>query len=218
MKITKVVLIIAFLSLTNFCFSQEYKKNVAEFNFDFGISKDFGTKSTFNAFSFPEHIQIEKSSIARAINFNLSFTRYLNNNHGIKLLFGRTKFGFDFEGAVEVTGRKVIGYQRTKYLEFGISYIRRIPLTSSTKLLLAPGIRYHSDGSPHSNAINFIRNDSFAFSSYSGIEFPMHGEDFFANIGLQVKLPLQRYNNVFDGPEGYYPYFIGVKVGVNYQF
>ena len=205
------------ISSTTLSFSQDYKKNVFELYIDMGFSNDFGKQRLYQTLSFMEEVFVENKRFISARNFGISYSRYLNDQNGIKFQFGKAKYGFDFEGITGINKRPVIGFQHITHLEFGLSYIRRIPLGTSSVLLIEPGFRYHYDASPQSDNI-FVRViDSFSFSSYTGMEFPMMGDRFFANLGLQIKLPILRYNRDIGEP-AYYPYFIGLRVGVNYQF
>ena len=218
MKFIKTIIILILINLANVSYSQNILNNVVELSIDNGFANDLGTLGTYKRFNFPEDIEIDSRRSARTKNITFSFTRYLYRRNGIKISFGHSEYGFDFDGKTETSRVSIKDFYRATYLEWGISYIHRVPISMIINLLLEPGIRYHSDADTKSSTINFLDKDSYSISSYMGLEIPMIGERFFANLGLQFKLPLHRYDYSFNSTQRLYPYFIGIKIGLNYQF
>jgi len=218
MIIRKIIILISLFGWTITCVGQDQKRNALELNVDLGISYDFGAPEIYMTWAFFEDLVAENRSPARTRNWSVCYTRFINPKNGIKISFGQTQFGFDYGGKLQNSETPIIGFHRLTNLEFGVSYLRKISISEHALILIEPGLRYHSDGSSESNAINISTLDVFSFSGYTGIEFPMMGDHFFTNVGLQVKLPLQRYNFDFGSNPPYYPYFIGVKIGVSFQF
>jgi hypothetical protein len=211
-------MLFTFISLATLCFGQNQRLNAIELTADIGISHDLGETAKYKTFTFFEDLVVEGRTIARTRNWSLNYTRLLNPKNGVKISFGQTQFGFDYEGKLQNTGTPLRGFFQLTNLEFGLSYLRKIFQSNGVALLVEPGIRYHSDASPRSNAIIISGQDAFSLSVYTGLEFPMVGDNFFTNLGLQIKLPLQRYNIDRGTDTPYYPYFIGIKIGVNFQF
>lgn len=218
MKITKTIIIL-FLSIwTTFGYGQSDYTFVLEINADYGLSNDFSDNEYYRTRTFGELLYVDQRSTMRTRNYMFSTAWFFNRKSGAKISFGLSTFGFNAIGRNDVTGALLNSSYQITLLEWGLSYTRRFTLSESATLLVEPGLRYHSDGDTNSPVIRISRNDAFAFSWYTGIEIPMQGNQFFANLGLQVKIPLERYSNDFSEQPPYHPYFIGVKFGVNFQF
>lgn len=199
-------------------FAQFDHKNAFEISRDYGLSNDLGPGETYRTF-ISDYIIIDKKTSAKTKNIEASYTRYINSFNGIKFSVGLSKYGFDYEGVTMISNTQMEGSIRVRYLEFGISYLARIPIFQNTKLLIEPGLRYHLDESSTSSSIVFRRSNAFSASIFSGLEFLMIGENIFTIVGLQLKLPLQKYNDTLSPTTPpIYPFFIGLKIGIKYQF
>ncbi len=218
MRITNYLPLLFLFCTAKICSSQSYFKNVIEINSDVGLSNDSNNIGIYSGFRILSEFIIQNRRFARSRNIAFSFKRFISPSNGFKLQFGHSKYGFNFEGRVRSTNLYIKDYYRTSFFEWGLSYIRKIKIGEITNLLLEPGILYHTNSRTKTENINFFRKDSFSASCYTGLEFPMAGNNFFANVGLQFKLPLERYNHDFDQWPGFYPYFIGIRIGANYQF
>jgi len=217
MKTIKAIFVYIFLCLSQNGNSQNDLSSVLELNINFGLSNDLAeVREGYLPSDAMSIIVINKRWFARLNYFSFGYTKLINPKNGIKASFGLTKYGFDYDD-IQITKNSTY---RINYMELGISYVYRTPTFSTAKLVLEPGFRYHWNAtSPVLNAISFRHIDSFSFSSYAGFEVPMLANNFFISAGLQVKVPLHRYNTEFSVTnDGYYPYFIGIRIGVNYQF
>ena len=217
MKLASTVFLLFLSILSN---AQYDYNNIVELTYDFGISNDFADDAFYNSNTSSELILVEKRSSIRTRNIGFGYTRLLNRKNGIKASFAVAKFGFHIKGSTDQTNTNFNNSYTISFLEWGLSYVRCFPLSHSRKIIVEPGLRYHSDGSPRSNGISITRKDSYSFSLYSGYELPMAGNNYFVNVGLQIKIPLEVYNiNLsLNEPKDFLPYFIGFKIGVNFQF
>jgi len=218
MKITYSPLIYLFLLASFAANSQSLNKNIIEINSDFGLSSNLDSEGIFNRSAFPNEIFVTRISKTRTQNYAFCYSRLFNASSGIKLSIGKSVFGFSYQGTIVQTNEITTDAFRSSYLEFGVSYIHRIFIYEGSILLLEPGLRYHSDANRTSGSINFYDKDTFSSSLYAGMEFPLSNNDFFLNAGLQIKLPFGRYNQEFDPSSSFRPYFVGIKIGVNFQF
>lgn len=218
MKITNTIIITFVLSWTMTGFSQTFYKNNLEINVDYGFSNDYSEGEFYRTRTFGELLNVESRSSARTRNYTFSFARLFNRNNGLKLSFGLSEFGLDARGRNSATLELINASYRITHLEWGATYVRRFTLSENAILLIEPGLRFHSDGSQSSPTIRISREDAFAFSFYSGVEVPMVGQNFFANLGIQFKIPLESYSYNKETQPAYYPYFIGLKLGINFQF
>lgn len=219
MKAMNSIVIAILMCTSTISYCQFELRNAFELSIDYGFSSDYGSGEFYTLNNFGSQvIYVENRSPVRTKNTALSYSRFLNPKNGFKISFGMANYGFNIKGKTNINNTPFKGTYKINYLEWGLSYIRRVPIAQNFKLLIEPGLRYHSDGSPDSDGITIFRDDSFSFSLYSGIETLMIGNNFFANIGLQLKLPVERYDFEFDHRPAFYPYFIGLKIGVNYQF
>ncbi len=218
MKFVKAIIVFIFLCL-GFCgYSQINLTSVIELSVDHGLSNDLADGNRFSSFNGSGDILVSNRRLARTRNISVGYTILLNSKNGFKISFGYATYGFDYKGIFINSQNPINDLYRKTFLEWGVSYVYKIPVFPTARLIIEPGIRYHSNGNPTSNAIVFADKDSFSISNYTGFEIPMMGNNFFVTVGLQLKIPLQRYNFGFNENEGYYPYFIGLKIGVNYQF
>ena len=197
--------------------AQSYFRNSIELNIDYGISGNSHDASTYDYQFNADQILVNEKTTVRSRNYQVGITRFLNAKSGIKASFGYANYGFNLEGNFDLLGTRFDNSYTISYLEWGISYIRRIPFKLG-HFLFEPGLRYHSDGSPRSSGIYISRKDALSFSFYSGYELPMVGNNFFTNLGLQIKVPVESYSSELSDSPSFYPYFIGLKLGVNFQF
>jgi len=223
MKITKTLILFFALSWSSLCFGQEYFNNVIELSFEAGLINDLKSdKSYLDRFDQSKVINFENRNFARASNFGFSYSTYIKPKFGIKLLYSRTTFGFDYsiiEQGSTATNPESFGSVRTTHAELGIALIWKTPLTPFINLLLEPSIRLHTEHEVNSNSIIIYTTDSFSLTNFAGIEFPIFSDNFFINTGVQIKIPLKSYSFMgWDEYPGYYPYFIGIRIGVNYHF
>ena len=219
MKTMNSIIITILICVYSTTYCQTDFKNVFELSVDYGFSSDLASGETYNINTFPSQIiSVENRSPVKTRNATFGYSRFLNSKNGLKASFAFANYGFDISGRTDVTNTFLKATYTITYLEWGLSYIRRLPITEDFKLLIEPGLRYHSDGSQQSGGIRITRKDAFSFSLYSGIETPMMGESLFANVGILIKLPIQRYDYTFSDSIAFYPYFIGFKLGINFQF
>jgi len=218
MKITIPFTLLFCLSLTTISFGQERSFNIIELSYDLGLSNDLAPLGTYNSFRTSQQIEVEKRSFAIVRNVAFSYSRYFTEEHGLEILVGYAKYGFDYENKPNSSTSLTGDSYRTSYLEWGLSYVHRIPILNLSSLLIKPGLRYHSDASSFSRTIYFINKNSFSLSTYVGYEFPTSAKNIFVNFGLQAKIPLERYNFDFNGNSGFFPFFFGLKVALSGQF
>jgi len=218
MKITKTIFILTILCIAQFGSSQKVFRNVIEISTNVGFSSDLAPLHTISSFSSPEDIIMEQRSPARVRSFALSLGGYLTKRSGFKVTAGQLEFGYDYKGRLETSNTPISDSYRVTYLDFGIVLMHRIPISESLKILVNSGFHFNTDGSPRSGTINYGNRNSYSASGYVGAEIPMFGNHFFINGGLQVKYPLKQYNRDRGSGIQYLPYFIGIKIGVNYQF
>lgn len=225
MKITKIFIFLIIVSWGNNIFCQVNLNNALEVSFAYGHANDLTSLGTY-ALSSPtgnptDAITVDKKSHIIAKNIGLSYTYYVNNKNGIKLQFGIIQTGFEYSGRFQVSRLQARGSYRLVLYEWGVSYIRRFPISNFATLMVEPGLRYYSfRDSPRSNQFRISRRDAFSGLCFVGIELPLIGNNLFLNAGIQAKLPLQKYNNKFNynSQPDYYPYFVGAKIGISVQF
>lgn len=168
------------------CYSQFDFKNSLEFNTSYGISGDYGDIQSYMTFAPLETINLSNKSAARTRNFELSYTRFFTSKNGVKASLGLARYGFDYSGISDISSEVVNGIYRLQYLELGLSYCRRIPISKTTQVLVEPGFRYHLNGEFTASSIFVFFNESYSFSLYSGYEMPLIGDNYFVNVGLQL--------------------------------
>ena len=199
---------------------QDHFKNILEFDLGIGTTNDMSGNKTYNLFNSMEDLVNTNRRSPWVINMALGFSHFISSNNGIKFTFGFNHYGFDYSGQLSASNTLINGSFRTRFLEIGMSFFRRTRLSKMTQLIIESGFRYHSDPSFQSDGLLFSFQESISLSNYLGVEIPMSGYNYFTNAGIQVKLPLRRYN--FDSipplSPSYYPYFIGLKIGLDFQF
>lgn len=213
----RTIILLLILSISTISQGQPDFKNTIEASFDYGISNESGQGELYGSL-FGDFISVENKRSVHTKNFVLSYTRLINSKDGIKATLGRAQYGFDITGVTAIDKLTIRDEYRITYIELGLSYLRKITISPYAKLLIEPGIRFHADGSQTFNIIRIYRIDAFSFSGYAGLEIPMIGSQLFTTIGMQMKIPLERYNSKVDITPAIYPYFIGLKFGVNFQF
>lgn len=218
MRYTKTILIVVFSLITSGVYSQPEFKTGFEISFDIGLSNDSYDGFRYASSTLSNAILVDKRNPKVLYNYNVAYSRFFSEENAIKLSFGQTAFGFNYSGNHQPSGQATEGSMKITLLEFGLSYVNRSSLKEDLFLLIEPGLRYHSDGSISTDGVRFSRKDVFAFSGYTGLEFPIKGDKLFANAGLQVKFPLQSYSNSSGMRQPYYPYFVGIRLGMNVQF
>ena len=199
--------------------SQEIENNnVVEISFDYGYSNDGHEMKRYGSGNFGENLLLDKREARFLYNYRFAYSRFFNEEHGLKLSFGQAEFGFHYEGTNEVTGSCVKGSMKIRLLEFGLAYVHRFEVLPSYFLVIEPGLRYHSDGSLSTDGLRFSRRDAFSFSGYVGLEFPLINEKLYSTLGIQLSLPIDQYSYTFSNQQPYYPYFVGLRLGFNFRF
>jgi len=210
----KIVIFICTLAVPTFIYSQNYFKNSIDLSFDVGFSNDLASPEKYKTISTIEDLIVNRTSLARVSSWSISFTRFIDPKNGIKFSFGEHQFGFYFDGILEVSRIPVNERQLFSSKEWGLSYVRRIPILTDANLVFEPGLRFHSDFTIESFTLSFFNKNSFSFSTFMGVELPLVQDIFFVNAGLQIKMPLEKYNYTFGNEEPYYPFFFGIKLGL----
>ncbi|MEM9549136.1 MAG: hypothetical protein AAGA77_24325 [Bacteroidota bacterium] len=218
MKITCHLLLAIFCLSFTPCKAQSYFKNSLELNSDFGLSTNLDSRGRFGTFTFSDLLLITEQSSVRTRNYSIGYTRLFNRFNGLKLSIGRSVFGFSYQGIFVVNEEQTFGDYRVSFLEFGLSYLRRFLITKDAVFLFEPGIRYYSDPFVRNGLLSIFFKNSLSTSLYSGIELPLNNNNIFLNAGIQVKLPLSRYNHAFGDSSPFRPIFVGIKLGINIQF
>ena len=59
---------------------------------------------------------------------------------------------------------------------------------------------------------------AYSFSGFMGIESPIYKDQLFTNFGIHIKLSLSNYSQESAFVESYYPFFIGLRLGLNFRF
>ena len=201
-------------------FSQGKINTALSVNIEFGLSSDGNNSNRypFDVGVTSDIVLVQKRKFRVLHNYNLSYTRFFAKEHGISLSCGISSYGFEYEGVSENSGNKVSGYYQTNRSEIGLSYVHRSALSPKVFMLFEPGIRYHTEGDFTTNRVWLIGQSAYSFSGFAGFEFLQNRCGIFTNIGVQVKVALTEYNRIFRSTEAFYPYFIGIRLGVNFRF
>ena len=223
MRFTKAIIISSLLFITITGFAQSEYKNVVEIGFSFGLSNTIGSFDTYSVLNSSigpifMPISIKEKYSSRVPNFNVSYTRYIDNKNGIKISLGRVDYGLKFRRETASTNGILIENHTVKFVEFGLSYARKIQVSSYAKIIIEPGLLFHINPEYGTRNFQVLHRNAFSFASFTGIEFPIVENNFTINSGLLLKLPIMKYDYPRDPELGYYPYFIGIKLGMNYQF
>lgn len=218
MKVTKAITILFILSFINPAISQKTYNTVFEINTMIGFSNDFASNGEYDSFILNEMVAAEKktSILVRSIGF--SFSRYLSKWGGIRLSIGQQKFGFGLKGKGIGSNIPVTDFFRVTYIGLSAEILYRTQITTNAKLLINAGIHYNSDPDRSSQTIVLRTGNAYSGSLYTGFEYPMFGHNLFVNAGLQILIPLKRYDSIFISEAEYLPYSFGLKLGINYQF
>ena len=220
MRIIITINLFLLFIIPNTSFSQGKINTALSVNIEFGLSSDGNNSNRypFDVGVTSDIVLVHKREFRILHNYNFSYTRFFAKEHGISLSCGISSFGFEYEGISENSGIEVSGYFQTNRSEIGVSYIHRSALSPKAFLLFEPGIRYHNEGDFTTNRVWLIGKSAYSFSGFAGLEFPQTSTGIFTCIGIQVKAALSEYNRIFSTSEPFYPYFIGIRLGVNFRF
>lgn len=209
------ILIFLFFNLQ----AQRFYRNSFEFNVELGISNDLSSSTNYNTRSLSGTFTVDDRWPTRVRNLNFAFTRFINRKNGFHLSYGETNFGFNIKGNFDQNGVNFREKYSIKYLELGLSYVRIISNDSFGNYIFKPGILILRNSQPIASIVSIFARSAFSFSLYAGYEFPMLGDQFFTSIGLQLKIPMMAYNRQRSNlvQPDFYPYFLGLKVGFNFQ-
>lgn len=219
MKITNLIIFCIIIFCAQNSFGQIVYRNVIEVSTNLGFSNDFGSNSVeYRSSTLGENILIEEKSSVLVRSFGISYSRFLSDSEGIRLSFGQLEYGFDFKGTAVNSNRQISDFYRVTYLDFSLEILNKLQLTKSIKLLSSAGFHYNTDESPRSGTIVLNNKNSCSGSLTAGLEYPMLGDRFFVNASIHFRFPLNNYRHTFLVANKYLPYFIGLRLGVNYQF
>lgn len=205
--------LVPFLGVSQYGFNK-----FIEIHTNLGYSNDNAPVGQYLAPALPENILIQEKSFVFARSAGISLGYYLTKNFGIKASIGQLQFGFDFKGETLLTQTDVASTFKVTYVDLAFGLLFRKAITENTKLISSLEYRINTDESPKSAVINLSTENATSVSFYTGLEYPMYGNRFFANLGFFGSYPLKTYNRPREFGNKYLPYFLGLRIGINFQF
>ena len=218
MNSLKTIVVLFFIFLSTLSYSQKRLSNFVEMSVTAGLTHDFEPTGLYDSRNQTANTVVQSKSFARSKGYSFGIGGLLFKETGIKFSGGRTEYGFKFDGNLENSSTSFNDQFKVIYLEFYVGLIQKFRLNESFKLLFDGGVAFHTGADRLTdNIVLYVRN-SRSILSFAGIEIPMAGNNFFINAGLQFRFPMRSYNKGTFSPTEYRPYFIGLKIGMNFQF
>ena len=217
MRITLTILLLLQFSYAVSSWGQRDYHSSIEINLDYGLTNDSHNMFRYATRTQDDFVLVENRKPKYTFNYTVAYSLFFSEEHAVKLSFGQMTYGINYDGIFEPSGQATTGSMQIRLLEWGTSYLHRFPISNSMFFIIEPGLRYHSDGNIMTDGPFFFRRDAFSFSGYTGIELPLGGDELFGNIGIQLKLPLQDYGGNFSGQQPFYPFYLGLRLGVNFH-
>jgi hypothetical protein len=221
MKVMKSIKILIYLFVflySTHSMAQDYFRNGLGINYSGGFSGVLTDMENMSTITSQSVLVTESMTPIQAHKVSGSVFRYLSKSIGIKLSLGISTNGFNFIGSDPATFTRIKETYKAKTIEFGFSFLGRIPAFNYGNFLIQPGFRLFTDGSGMLEVIFPRQKDAFGITGYFGYEILMFSHNFFSSIGILIDLPIEKHSWGSGENMDYYPYFIGFKVGISYQY
>jgi len=218
MKITSILAIALLLITPLLCQGQQKLSYFVEIHTNIGYSGDFSNSVEYRSPSVNGNIYVYKRSHIFTRGFGISLGKYFSQHFGFKVSFGQIQYGFDFQGVTASTNIPVFDAYSVTYLDFSAGFLFRQKLSKQIKFISSASYHFNSSAREDSPSLTLNPDEASSLSLYTGLEFPMSGNRFFANAGFFFSYPLLTYNRNFIIDNEFLPYFVGLRVGFSYMF
>jgi len=223
MKMTNFISFCVILFFSHFAIGQKdhYKKDkyrIVEIHTYNGFSNNFAPLGNYRSIGFSGVILIEQKSFASVQGFGISLGKYGSDDFGFKFSLGVLEYGFDYEGRTAISNILTSDAYRVTYVDISAGVMHRIWKSETAELRIEGGFHRNTNSNSNSRTINLSTKNSHSISFDIGAESPMPINNLFVYISLHFRFPLQRFNYRRTPDTKFKPYFMGFKLGTNYQF
>lgn len=171
---------------------------------------------------------VKNTNSARLPNYNLGVGYQLSKSFSINGSIGVASYGFSYKADViapissgtSSSSVYVSDNFTLTLMEVGFSGAYQFKLSNDIQFIIQPGLVWYTNPRFIRSQILRISQNSnnFSASLFTGIELPISNNQFYVSIGLNTKIPLGDFANIYSIESVIYPYAIGLQTTILYRF
>ena len=171
---------------------------------------------------------IKKTSPSRLSNYNFGIGYQLSKSFSINGTIGVAKYGFGYNADVIASPSSgsssgnfsISGNYITSLMEVSLSGAYQFKLSEDIQFIIQPGIAWYTNQrfDRFQSLQIFQKSNNYSAILFTGIEIPISSNDYYISVGLNTKIPLRDFANMYSIESQLRPYAIGIQSTLSYKF